>query len=363
MNKNLKKLLLILIVSRILLLFITFAAGYFFGEVNVINFLTKYGLRWDGNSYIKISEYGYFKYSTFIVFPPIYPLVIRPLGLLLNNFPLAGLIMSNIFFILGSLIFYKLLLLDYSEKFSFYTVFLISIFPTSYFFSVAYPESLFFLIFSATFLLARTKRTKISYAVSYFAPLTRPFGLSIYPSLFAGWISDKNKKFSNLLILIFSGAAATATYLLINFIVFKDPFAFQHILQTTWQKSFAPPWTGIVASWKRGLFSPPSDYKILVGYAEAFASTIAWIAVILSLTVKKFRLRVDYLTYLVIGVILFTSTGFILSAPRYLLSLPPFFIILAKLTESKIAKIIWIPLSIITLIVLSVRWSQGLWTF
>jgi hypothetical protein len=363
MNKNLKKLLLILILGRVLLLLITFATGYFHDGVNVINFLTKFGVRWDGNSYTKISEQGYILNPDFIVFPPVYPLIIRPLGLLLNNFPLAGMIMSNIFFILGSLIFHKLLLLDYSEKFSFYTVFLVSIFPTSYFFSVAYPEALFFLIFSVVFFLARTKNTKIAYTASYLAPLTRPFGVGIYASLFAGWISDKKRKFSDLFILIFSGAAAAATYLLINFLVFKNPFAFREVLQTTWQKSFTPPWVGIVASWKRGLFSPPSDYKILVGYAEAIASTIAWIFIIVSLAIKKFRLRIEYFTYLLIGVILFTSTGFILSAPRYLLSLPPFFIILAKLTESKIAKIIWIPLSIILLFVLSVRWLQGPWTF
>jgi Gpi18-like mannosyltransferase len=179
-------------------------------------FLSKYAGRWDGNSYSYIARYGYTDKGTeknYIVFPPVYPAIVRPIGHLINNYPLAGMLISNIFFVFACIIFYKLLRLDYTEKFSKYVVILISIFPTSFFFSVAYPEALFFLIFTLSFYLVRIDKFNESLISSALAPLTRPFGIAIYPSLFVSWVKNEKREVIQLFFLALSFVLSCSIYL------------------------------------------------------------------------------------------------------------------------------------------------------
>jgi Gpi18-like mannosyltransferase len=276
---------------------------------------------------------------------------------------LSGLIISNIFFIGAMLILFKLIELDYHKKIAYLTIVLISIFPTAFFFSVAYPESLFVFLFALSFYLARKRRYLFSGLAGGLAAITRPFGIAIFPALIFFLLIQKDLNIKKIALLSITFGFPILIYLLINYSLFGSSFAFLLILKDSWQKSFAFPWEGILASWKRGFFTPElSDYKFFVGYGEAIASTLAWISI--PFGIKHWGLKSPYLVYLFLTTVLFTSTGFILSAPRYLLSIPPFFILFAEILDSKkILKNLWMIVSISLLLYFAYEFALSYWAF
>jgi len=347
-----KKLLIFLLLSRIII--------YFVGK-NIISFANQ----WDSPHYLYLAENWYTNIgdqANFIVFLPLYPFLIKIFSLGLFNYKIVSLFLSNLFFILGGLIFYKLLRIDYSEKFSVLVLILMSIFPTSFFFSSTYPESLYLFLFSLSLYLIRKNHLVASFATASLLTLTRPFGILIWLPLFIESLK-KNKLIKVLPTISFFCLSSILIYLLINYSVYRDFLAFQKILQNNWGKSFGFPWKGILNSWKIALGGRSWDeYKVFVGWSEALTSTIAWLIIPPSF-IKKFKIRTSYVIYYLMGVIMMTSTGFILSSPRYLLSLPPFFIILAKILKFNLLKIIWLIISITLLLLLSFNFSRGLWSF
>jgi hypothetical protein len=372
-----KKIICLLIASRIIFFVASYLLSYNF-EPSFGKHILAFANQWDSPHYLYIAENGYTKIgdeSNFIVFMPAYPIIIKLINLFLQNIKIAGLFTSNLFFILGGIMFYKLLRIDYTEKFSVLVIILLSVFPTSFFYSSVYPESLFLLLFCSSLYFARKGRWLPSLLAATVLTLTRPFGFIIWISLIIEieplvLLRDflKNKTFpphSRKLIfsLTFSAVLSGAIYFLTNYYVYGDPFAFQKILSEHWLKSFAFPWEGIRQSWTVAIHGNGwNSYRIYVGLSEALASTMVWVLGLVSL-IKKANVRISYSLFLIIGALLFTSTGFILSSPRYILSLPPFFIVLAKVLHFNVLTTAWIMASVALLIFLATNFSMGLWTF
>lgn len=369
MSKKEKKLVVFLLVSRLCLVIGTYL--FIDGYINTglftsfSNFLDIFPKRWDGSSYTFIAQNGYVTTGVekyFIVFPPLFPIIVK----ILSNFispSLSGLVLSNTLFIAGGIMFYKLLRIDYSEELASWAVILLAIFPTSYFFSVSYPESLFLLLFALTYYFARKDSYFLASFIAGLATLTKPFGILLFAPLVIELFKSKSRSLEKALPIVIFFFASISIYLLTNFVVYKNIYAFRTFLQENWQKDFAPFWKGILDSWKRGLSAQDSaTYKYIVGYAEALASTAAWVFTGLSFS-NKLKVRLSYSIYLLLGTIMFTSTSFILSSPRYLLSLPPFFIVLAILINKKPLKIVWSITSMLLLFYFSIMFAQGRWAF
>ena len=110
----------------------------------------------DGLHYIFIARDGYAQYEQ--AFFPLYPLLIKFLTpLFFNNQLLTGLIISNVSFFLGLILFYKYLKLISSDlptvalakagsiRFNpILSILFLLAFPTSFFFGAVYTEGLFF---------------------------------------------------------------------------------------------------------------------------------------------------------------------------------------------------------------------------
>ncbi len=360
---KMKKITLYLILNRVAL----FLIAFFLSKIETFSkFLLTFGHRWDGNSYIFIATHGYVTTGpekNFLVFPPLYPLFIKFVSFLGINPILGGVIISNIFFILAILVLYKLICQKWSKEIALTTIILISVFPTTYFFSVAYPESLFVFLFALSFYFSSKNKFFLSALVGGFAAITRPFGLVIFPSILLFMLNGKKTDLKNLFITGALFILPTIPYLYINYSLFGSHLAFATLLKENWQKSLDFPWNGILACWKVGIFTQDSFiYKYLVGYAEAIASTVAWIFTMIG--IKKWKFKSPYLLYLFLGTLLFTSTGFILSSPRYLLSIPPFFILFAELiSKKKLILFIWIPISLGLLCLFVKTFTSGSWAF
>ncbi|MDM8531699.1 mannosyltransferase family protein [Anaerolineales bacterium HSG25] len=117
--------------------------------------------RFDSGFYLSIITEGYAfnpGEQSNIAFFPLYPLLSKLVDLLINEAVLAGIIVSNLCYLVGLIFLYRLTELEFQDRATANrTVFYISIFPTSFFFSTIYTESTFFACSVATLYFARRR--------------------------------------------------------------------------------------------------------------------------------------------------------------------------------------------------------------
>lgn len=347
-----RKLLYFLILTRIILFLLPLSVSS--ANASLWNL-------WDGPHYIFLSEHGYTNIGAeakFIVFFPLYPLFTKILALAVGNHIVAAVTLSTFCFIFGAIFFYKLVKLHFPEKTARWAVIFLAIFPTSYFFNAVYTESLFLLLFSASFYFFEKRKWLAAGMGAACATLTRPVGIIVTLALVFELLRQK-KDVKSILIILVPSIFTISLYLLLNYTLFKNPLAFQEILQVNWFKSFALPHIGILASWQRLLSQGLNYDALVVGFAEALTSTLAWVLV----PIAFLKLPFSWAVFYSLSVLSATSTGFILSMPRYLLSIPPFFILVAILLNNTVLKTAWVVISITLLVVFTLLFTTGQWAF
>jgi len=137
----------------------------------------------DGLHYLSIARDGYAQYEQ--AFFPLYPILIKFLTPFFSgNQLLTGLVISNISFLIGLIIFYKYLnegVMNHAPT----TIFLFLAFPTSFFFGAVYTEGLFFLLLITTLYFLKKEKYLFVGLFAFFASLTRLVGVFlIIPILF-----------------------------------------------------------------------------------------------------------------------------------------------------------------------------------
>lgn len=319
--------------------------------------------RWDAPHYLYLAQNWYTNVGderNFIVFFPLYPLLLKPLIALNLNPVFLGILISTTLFIAGIYLFYKLVSLEYSEKIAERAVIALSIFPTTYFFNSPYTESLFLFVFSAAMLAAARNKWGLAGVFGGLGVITRPFGILILPALFTEWFFKKNgRKWYQLIFITLPSVISAGFYLLINNSVFGTPFAFKQILLGNWQKHPVLPNEGIMSSWKIALSSGEPNFVIMVGWAEAFAISLMWILIPFTF---KF-LKKSWAVYYMLSVVLFSSTSFVLSTPRYVLSVPVVFVLIALAEKNQLFRMVFRFSSIAVLFCLAILFARGQWAF
>lgn len=102
---------------------------------------------------MEIAAKGYREVTA--VFFPLYPFLLRACGDTEFTRALAGVIISNVSFLLALYFLYRLTRLDFPEDTAWSTVWIVAFFPTAAFFGAVYTESLFLLLLLLTFYAAR----------------------------------------------------------------------------------------------------------------------------------------------------------------------------------------------------------------
>jgi Gpi18-like mannosyltransferase len=330
---------------------------------NLPDFIINSWDNWDSSHYLNIALNGYSNVgdaANRIVFLPLYPMIIKTGTYFFQNITVYAGLISLLFFILGCLIFYKLLRTKYSHKDSYWAIIFLSLFPTAYFFGIPYTESLFFYLFSLSFWYGYKKKWLRAGIISGLAVIAKPIGIFLVPSLFIEWFLSKNKRWTHVLKIFIPSLLLGLSYLYLNYLVYDDPFAFQEILKTHWFKSIALPTTGFISTWKIALSSEHAlMFRIYMGLFEALAVTLPWILLILGLK----KIRTSWFFYSLVIMIFITSTEFIQSSPRYLLSIIPLFILLPLTIKSRYLRYFLLIIFVSLKILFVMRFSVGQWAF
>ena len=363
--KNSSKLIIFLVITRLLILILPWLLiTLLFPEAhpqNLFDFTTTSWNRWDAPHYLYIAQHWYTNIgdeANFIVFFPLYPLIIK--ALLFINPVIVGVITSSLFFIFGSYFFYELVKLDYSEKIARWATIAIAIFPTSYFFNAPYTESLFLFLFATAMYSARKNNWIVAGLLVAFGCITRPFGILLLPAVLIEWLVSQNRKSRSLPVIFLPSMVTVSFYLYLNKLIYGNIFEFRSILASHWQKHFMSPLVSIMDSWRIAFSGGDlNSFTIMVGWVEAITITISWI--LIPFVIKY--LRKSWAVYYVLSIVLFSSTSFILSTPRYLLSIPPIFVLIALAEKNTFFKLTWRFISVALLFCFTILFTRGQWAF
>jgi len=318
--------------------------------------------RWDAPHFLYIAENGYTNVgdpANFIVFPPLFPLTVKLLTLITRNYVWSAIILANIFFVAGAVVFYHLVAKIWHKDVAQKALFLLLIFPTSYFFSAPYTESLFFFLSITSFYLAYKKLWLWAGILAGLSFLTRHPGIFLLPALWIYWYHS-DKKIKNLLFITVPFLLCVSMYLFINWKVYGHPFMFRYILENHWQKRFALPWISLQSSWRVAL-GKMDEYAIQVGWWEAIPATLGFLGIPI---VVKFLKKPHWNIWYILTILFITSTSFLLSTSRYLVSVIPLFVFLGIISHK--SKIIYYILSFVfagLLTYFSMRFVSGMWAF
>ena len=152
--------------------------------------------RWDSEWYVLIAEKGYASFDQFSQFGhgkylaaetskffPAYPMAIRALNYGLHNSVLSGFLISNAATLLFLFFFFKLTSSVFNDQAAFQASLLYILFPTSFFLSAVYSESLFLAMALAAFYFLEKKQLIPAAIATAIVMITRPTGVLAAPAL------------------------------------------------------------------------------------------------------------------------------------------------------------------------------------
>ena len=310
--------------------------------------------RWDTGWYLKIAAYGYSPDDGSIIFPPLYPFLIRIFAPLVGgHYLLSALCISSLFALLTILLLLRLVRLDSNEHTARRAALYLIAFPSGFFLLAGYSESLFLALTLLAWLMARQGRWFLSGLAATLSTLARLQGWLIVLPLAWMVLSPKTlhenltpsqqvfqtfrlfrykSYWQTVLMRVKQGAWVTLFLPPLAFLSFQTwldltglgsiSSAYLHV----WKMSIVPPWEGLSSIVQR-LFSSQLMF-------------IDWVDLILFVTfvVLSFaslrHLEPAYSLYIwsTLGLILMRGYSAHLMAGfmRYMLTLFPVFILLAK---------------------------------
>lgn len=335
---------------RLAMLLLGYLVLYFRGHDPTIASLLESFVQGDAPHYLNIAEFGYgwtdeLGRNRLLVFFPLYPYMVRALGLALGNYLAAAYIISFAGYCVGLIYLYRLVRVDFSARIAWWTVILLSVSPHSFFFGAPYTESLFLLTTVTTLYYIRTHKWLLAGIAGAFAASSRMVGIILFIVAVSELIMHykifeliKNSKWREALRLIFKKGAwlllmflGSGFYLFINWQIFGDPFRFLHYQEEYWSNTFQYFGTSMMTQFSN--VTNPLQW----GRATTFVPNItAFAFAILMLFYAHIkRLNAVYIVYTLGYIFISFSPAWLLSGGRYAAACATLFIFLAHFIEDK----------------------------
>jgi hypothetical protein len=319
--------------------------------------------RWDTVHYMNIAQNGYTASDPDriqLAFFPLYSMATRAVAYAVGDYLVSGLLVSTIASIAVALLLFHLVRLDYPRIVAQRAVWFLLIFPTSYFLHFAYSEGLFVALALGSLLAARKRFWMVSGVLGALACSTRITGLVLPLALACEAIADyrRERRFELRWLWIALIPAGFLCYLLLNAQVAGDPFAFLAIQREHWYKSLASPWSGIRRLVETISLRPPMQSQ-MVGTQEFIFIVLGLVCTIYSWA----KLRISYSVWMTANWLIFTSTSFVYSVPRYTLTLFPIFILFARASQKPLWHSVITVWSLVYLALFTTMFVCGYWAF
>lgn len=318
--------------------------------------------RWDVPHYLRIAEVGYRgegEDRLFLVFLPLYPLTVRAVHYIIPSYVWAATAVSLVAAVAAGFLLQALARLDSDEEETGRSLWYFFLFPTAYFLVVPYTEALFLALVLASYLAARQGRWGWCGVVGMLATATRLQGLVLIPALVLEavmrekWAAPFRAAWLLLVPLGF------VSYLAINWQVLGDPFAFMEIQRTHWYHETVYPWES-VWEWIRGIATNSASPSRAMT-SEAPLAAFLFAGALLAASARW--LRPSYQVYAWGSLLFLLSASFQISLPRYILTLFPLFLILARFGRQPAVHQGLLAASAVVMSGLFVLYAAGRWAF
>jgi len=223
-------------------------------------------LHWDAAHFIRIAEHGYTELYQMAFFP-LYPLLERGVMTVTQDALIAGLLVSNVAEFILFVVLYRLIADDFDRERASYSVLSLALFPSAFFLSAPFTESLFLCLAVLSFYNLRRARWWSAALCGALASLTRPDGMYLaipfcYEYLCRIWQRQGAQPFSllsrNQVLRLLKGIrfdiligllfpAGIVLFMAYGYCQFHDPLAFVHA-HASWNRSLHfPGWNMLKA--------------------------------------------------------------------------------------------------------------------
>ncbi len=378
-NSHFFRILMMFLTWRFVLVVASFFAILFLPLGNKDRFLgggpTNYKLlpeffswaNFDGEHYLSISIFGY-KYLEQAFFP-IYPMIIsifsRPnisdlLSSLINS-TLVGIVISNSSFLLALILLWELVKIDFSSKIAFTTIFLIIIFPTSFYFGAVYNESLFLLLSVLSFYFARKGNWLAAGLFGMISSATRIFGLLLLPALLIEVWQQRVSLYKSFWIFLIP--LGLGFYMLYQYFSVGDALAFYHLQKLVGEQHQSGFTTlpQVYYRYIKMILTVDMQNPIFQTIVLEFGVGILFFLLPIYGFFKK--IRISYLVYAMLGFLTPTIQGSFSSVPRYVIVFFPSFLAAALMVKDlpKLMRVIIFIILFIALIIETSLFLRGYW--
>ena len=312
--------------------------------------------RWDSGWYASIIQHGYTLTpgENSIAFFPLFPMLVR---IAVGPFSIHWMFVAGVIVTNAALFFALIAVWLYAESYggrplARRVLFLLAIFPASFFFSVAYSESVFLLVVAWSLWMLRRGRFAGAGVAGFFAALARPPGLYVgIPFVIEAWQQrgstwpDLARKLSWILLL----PAGLSTFMIYLWWKFGDPFLFL-TAQGAWNHGRQSPLSSVIQAIRQIFLA---DGTRIAQFMNVVNTSAGVLALVLGLALLRRNLAGGLFVLAgVLAPLTFPITGApSISLARYVVVLFPMFIPLARWAKGKPAliglAILFIPLQML----------------
>src|SRR4051794_3925467 len=212
-----------------------------------ISLLTLPATPWDAGHYLAIADRGYDE-PLRAAFFPLYPLLARVASGPLDSSLPGALLVSLVAFAVALYLLHRLVVLELGERYARPALLIVALFPTAFFFSAVYTESLFLALTVGAFYAARRQRWALAALCGALAAATRNTGVLILVPLVL--LPRERRRDAAWLAAVPLGLVAYLAYWAHR----GDTFATFDAQKRFWYRSFEPlggalhgAWDGMVA--------------------------------------------------------------------------------------------------------------------
>jgi hypothetical protein len=193
--------------------------------------------QWDSDWYLDIADDGYREESA--AFFPLYPGLVRALGLVFGSHLVAGVLLSLAAAGVGAWALHAIARQVAGDAVARDSVLLLALYPTAFVFTSAYSEGLFLAFATTSFLAGLRGRPWLAGLLAGLAVATRLTGLALVPALVALFWPRTRAQVTQLAPVVLLPCMGLASVALVFDRALGDALAFSHA-QRFWDRSASP---------------------------------------------------------------------------------------------------------------------------
>ncbi|MFH1420614.1 MAG: glycosyltransferase family 39 protein [Candidatus Aenigmatarchaeota archaeon] len=284
--------------------------------------------QYDGAGYLDLAQNGYNKewnntgnYSVY----PLFSMLIAVFAVIFG-YPLAAFLISNIFSLVAIILLYILVRKELDEKKSYRAALFLMLFPTVYFFTAMYAESLFLALVLAMFICARKNQWLIVGLLGFAVSLTRIQGILVFLPMLYMYVRQQKIKM-NMLYLFLIPAGLACLFLYQGFVTGDSLIQF-HYGFGLYEKGLSWPWDPVIETLQNMITTTKIDWLFYNG------ANFVMLLFMLGLTWHSYKnLKKEYFIYSALSILFVLISSNLHGIGRYPLAMFPLFMSLAMLYE------------------------------